>query len=299
MQEQQQFFEQYKQGGMIRPQSRLDNERWVKDLFHPDEDLYVSKMMEALAPAVHALKASSDKALHLAKKHEVDPSTSTVSFARAFGFVSQVLNLGIVPRLFLRADAQGGLIHVAGSNPPATVCGASLLSGYSPQDLTFVIARHLAYYRGEHFVRTLLTTHSELRMVLLAGLRIAGVTPPDPQVDATAQTLAGRLGPAQTEAMRAVAKRFIEAGGSTDLKRWMGAVEITGCRAGFLLCNDLDTAARMIHAIPSRRGDRSASEGEDQGGGALQRLRRVLPPPRGPRHPDQGLIPRRLVCFAP
>ena len=110
---------------MIRPQSRLDNERWMKDLFHPDEDPYVSKMMEALAPAVHAAKATTDKALHLVKKHEVDPASSTVTFARTYGFVAQVLNLNLVPRMFLRPDTPGGIVHVAGSAPPASVCGSS------------------------------------------------------------------------------------------------------------------------------------------------------------------------------
>ena len=248
--EQQQFYQQYKQGGMIRPQSRVDNERWVKDLFHPNEDLFVSKILEACAPAIHALKSSSDKALHLSKKHEVDPASSTVTFARTFGFVSQVLNLGIVPRLFLRPDAPGGLTFVPGSNPPSSVCGATLLSGFTPIDLTFVIARHLSYYRGEHFIRTLLGTHTELRMILLAGMRIGGTGPADPQVDATAQQLVARLGPAQIEALRSVSKRFMEAGAKTDLKAWMQAVELTGCRAGFLLANDLETAARMIQSLP-------------------------------------------------
>ena len=248
--EQQQFYQQYKQGGMIRPQSRVDNERWVKDLFHPDEDLFLSKIYEAVAPAVHGLKASTDKALHLNKKHEVDPASSTVTFARTFGFVAQVLNLAIVPRLFLRPDAQGGLVHVPGSNPPASVCGATLLSGFSPVDLTFVIARHLTYYRGEHFIRTLLATNSELKMVLLAAMRLAGLGPQDPQVDATAGQLQQRLGPTQFEAVRSVARRFTEAGGKSDIKRWMQAVDLTGCRAGFLLANDLETAARMIQALP-------------------------------------------------
>ncbi len=180
----------------------------------------------------------------------MDPATSTVSFARAFGFVSQVMNLRIVPRLFLRPDAQGGLMHVPGSNPPASVCGASLLSGFTPQDLTFVIARHLAYYRTQHFIRTLMSTHSELRLVLLAGLRIAGVAPGDAQIDQMAQQLTAKLQPAQTEALRSIGKRFVEAGGSTDIKRWMQTVELTGCRAGFLLCNDLETSARMIQSLP-------------------------------------------------
>jgi hypothetical protein len=249
--EQKQFYEQYKQPGMIRPQSRIDNERWMKDLFHPDEDLFVSKMFEAIAPAVHGLKASSDKALHLLKKYEVDPASSTVTFARTFGFVSQVMNLNLIPRLFLRTDAPGGLVHVPGSNPPASVCGATLLSGFSPPDLAFVIARHLSYYRGEHFVRTLLSSNTELRTVLLAAMRIAGVLPQsEPAVDQTAQQLAARLNPTQAEALRSLGKRFVDAGARTDVKQWIQAVELTGCRAGFLLAGDLETAARMIQSLP-------------------------------------------------
>jgi golgin subfamily B member 1 len=250
--EQQQFYKQYKQQGMIRPKSRLDNERWLKDLFHPDEDRFVSKIMEILAPSVHGAKNASDKQLHLFKKYEVDPGESTVTFARTFGFVAQVLNLQIVPRLFLRSDAPGGLAHVPGSNPPATVCGSALLSGYSPQDLAFVLGRHLSYYRMEHFIRTLLSSHSELKTVLLAALRITGVSPsPDKNTEATAAALGQRLTAAQVDGLRGVCRRFVEGGARTDIKRWVQTVELTGCRAGFLLCNDLETASRMIQQLPT------------------------------------------------
>jgi tetratricopeptide (TPR) repeat protein len=250
--EQRQFYEQYKQSGPIRPASRVDNERWLRDLFHPEEDLYLSKMFEAMVAGVHAAKASTDKALGLQKKHEVDPQdpNNTVTFVRTFGWVAQVLDLQTVPRLFLRPDVQGGLSPVAGSAPPASVCGQTLLSGFSPQELTFVIGRHLTAYRPEHLIRTLLTGHSELKTILLAGLRVAGLGAADPAVDQTAQVLLGKLPPAQQDALRNVARRFVEAGGRSDVKQWMRAVELTSCRAGFLLCNDLETAARMIQALP-------------------------------------------------
>lgn len=248
--EQEQFYSQYKQAGVIRPSSRVDNATWVKELFHPDEDLYVAKIMEILAPAVHAAKVSTDKALRLNKKYLHDPASSTVTFARTFGFVSQVLNIPIVPRLFLQSEAPGGLMHVPGSSPPAIVTGATLLSGYSPQDLAFVIGRYLAYYRPEHFIRTLMSSHSELRTILLAGLRLAGVGQANPTVDQTAQALQGNMQPAQADALRSVARRFAEAGGAADIKRWMQTVELTAIRTGFLVCGDLDTARRMIQALP-------------------------------------------------
>jgi len=247
--EQQQFYEQYRNRGMIRPTSRLDNERFVKDLFHPDEDLYIGKMFEAVLPAVLAIKAQSDKQLGLVKKEQVDPATSTVTFAKTFGFVGQVLTLP-VPRLFLKPASPGGLIH-APSDPVASVCGSTLLSGFNPQDLTFVVAHHLAFYRGEHYLMRLLPTQPELKLALVSGLRLVGLGSADPAVDQWAQMIQPRLSPTNLESLRIVAKRFVEAGGRGDVKKWMQSVELTACRAGFLVCNDLEIAGRMIQSMPS------------------------------------------------
>ncbi len=248
--EQQNFYEQYAVKGVIRPASRLGHVHWFNHLLHPDEDRFVSKIMEQVAPAVHAAKQVPDKALGLLKKHEVDPQTSTVTFAKTYGFVSQVLNLTLVPRLFLRSDTPGGLAHVPGSNPPALVCGASLLSGFSPQDLAFVVGRVLTYYRLEHFIRTLLPSHSELKLILLAAMRLTGFGAANPQVDATAQQLARFMQTSQVDALRQVVRKFVEGEGRVDIKRWMQAVELTACRAGFLVCNDLSVAAKMVQQLP-------------------------------------------------
>ena len=59
------------------------------------------------------------------------------------------------------------------------------------------------------------------------------------------------MNPAQTDALRAVCRKFIEdQGGRADLKVWMQMVEVTATRAGFLVCNDLEVARRMIQALP-------------------------------------------------
>ncbi len=247
--EQRQFYEQYKpQGSQVR--NRLDNTRWVKELFHEEESLHIGKLFEAIAPAVLTLRAMPDKKHHLLRKHQVDPATSTVMFAQTFNFASQVLALDIVPRLFLRPDAHGGLLHVAGSTPPATVCGKALLSGYTQSQLAFVVARHLSFYRGEHFIRTLVTSHSELKTLLLAALSIGGVDTNEPEVKKTAKKLLSKMQQAQVDAIRQVTRRFLETQQAADIKKWMQSVEITACRAGFLLCNDLQVAAQMVQALP-------------------------------------------------
>ncbi len=228
----------------------MERNLWFNELFHPDEDRYVSKMMELMAPAVLAVKQSSDKALGLSKLKPVDPATSTVALARTYGFTLQVLNIPTQPRLYLQQTTPGGLTHIPGSNPPSVLAGGTLLTGYSPVDLMFVCGRFLTYYLSEHFVRTIFPSHTELRMLLLAALRISGMGPADPQVDQWVQLLLPHMQAAQQDALRAVCRKFIDAGGSTDIKQWMQTTELTAIRAGFLVCNDLDTARRMINALP-------------------------------------------------
>ena len=172
-----------------------------------------------------------------------------LAFARTFGFVTQVLSLPLVPRLFVCPDRQGGLAF-ATTLPPASVSGSALLSGQNPLDVMFIVAKHLSYYRGEHFIRTMFQTKDELKLVLVAAMHVAGVEISDPNVIEWARQIRGQMQPADVELLNNITKRFVNAGARTDIKRWMQAVELTACRAGFLMCNDLEIAARMVQAEP-------------------------------------------------
>ena len=54
--EEQRFFEDYRPAGMIQVKSRLDNEQWVKNLFHKDENLFIGKIFEMITPAAIVAK---------------------------------------------------------------------------------------------------------------------------------------------------------------------------------------------------------------------------------------------------
>jgi tetratricopeptide (TPR) repeat protein len=248
--EHKQFYEQYKPEGPIRPKARLTNERWVKDLFHPEEDYVVGKLFEAVTPALLRMKAQPDKTWQLRKKDLIpDLMNTTVAFARTFGFATQVLSLPLTPRLFVCTDRQGGLAY-ATTLPMASVCGSALLSGVNPLEVIFIVGKHLSYYRGEHYVRAMFQTKDELKLVLAAAMQIAGADISDPHVDQLAKQIRAAMQPADIELLNSIGKRFVEAGARTDVKKWMRMVELTGCRAGFLLCNNIEIAARMIQAEP-------------------------------------------------
>jgi len=265
--EERKFFEDYRPQGMPQVKSRLDNEAWFKSLFHEEENLFIGKIFEMIAGAALRAKIESLKAKKelpvLDPRFRQDPATSTVTFARTFGWAAQVLGLP-APLLYVRSDVPGAL-SFAPNEQPASVAGQTVLTGFTPQELTFIIGKHLAMYRGEHYIKTLFPTVTELTVLLFAGMKMVAPDTPCPpdiekQVMATAQTLRGFMQPVQLEGLRMVVKKFIAEGAKANIKRWVQCVEVTSARTGFLLAGDLDIAKKIIAAEQPLPGDLSPAE---------------------------------------
>ena len=174
------------------------------------------------------------------------------------------MNLQNPPLMYLRPQQPGGLAYVP-SDPWASVAGSGLLQGLSPQELQFVAAKHMAFYRAEHYIRTLFPTQAELTIMLFAGVMLAAPSTPMPQdmaaqIRATAQELAKHMEPVAVEGLRVVVKRFIDDGAKANIKRWNQAVELTACRAGLIVCGDLEISRKLIGAEPQTPGDLSGAD---------------------------------------
>jgi tetratricopeptide (TPR) repeat protein len=260
--EEQRFFEDYRPRGMIQVKSRLDNEQWVKNLFHKDENLFIGKIFDMITPAAIVAKTNQLRAARqlpvLDKRFKQDPATSTVTFAKTFGWAAQVLGVPS-PELYVRNDVAGALVAVPAA-PPASVAGQTVLTGFTPQELTFIVGKHLAYYRGEHYIRNLFPTLNELKVMFFAAIKIVMpefAVPPEmaQAVNQTASELVKYMQPIQRDSLRIVVQKFIEDGAKADLKRWLQAVELSSARAGLLLCADLEIAKKIIAAEPQLPGD--------------------------------------------
>jgi tetratricopeptide (TPR) repeat protein len=260
--EEQRFFEDYRPRGMIQVKSRLDNEQWVKNLFHKDDNIFIGKIFEFVTPAAILAKttalAQAKQLPPLPKQFKQDPATSTVTFAKTFGWAAQVLGIQL-PELYLRNDVPGALVTVP-SRPVASVAGNTVLTGFSPQELTFIVGKHLAYYRPEHYIKTLFPTLDELKVILFSAIKIVMPDFAVPEnmaqaVNTTASTFVKYMQPVERDSLRLVVNRFVEDGARADLKRWMQATEITAARAGLLLCADLDIAKKIVGAEQQLPGD--------------------------------------------
>ena len=153
----------------------------------------------------------------------------------------------------------GALVTVP-SRPVASVAGNTVLTGFTPQELTFIVGKHLAYYRSEHYIKTLFPTLDELKVILFSAIKMVmpDFAVPDNMaqaVNTTATTFMKYMQPVERDSLRLVVNRFVEDGARADLKRWMQATEITAARAGLLLCADLDIAKKIISAEQQLPGD--------------------------------------------
>ena len=101
--------------------------------------------------------------------------------------------------------------------------------------------------------------------------------------------------PQMLEQLGAVVQRFIAAKGEADLHKWSNAVDLTATRAGFLVCNDLDVAARLVQTEPVV-GRRRRAQGEDPRPGPVVDLRRVLHAARAPGIDHRPGLPSADAC---
>ena len=120
-------------------------------------------------------------------------------------------------------------------------------------------------YRGEHYIKMLFPTVTELTVLLFAAIKIVAPQAPAPkeyaaQVDAAARSLASNLQAMQREQLKVVVNRFLKDGARANIKRWAQAVETTSARAGLLLAGDLEVAKKMVAMQPQIPGDLSPQE---------------------------------------
>jgi tetratricopeptide (TPR) repeat protein len=261
------FYERYRVKGMPQVKGRLTNEVWSKHLIHNEENVYISKMFEMITPAALQAKIAMLKAKRqlpdLDKRLLQDPKNSTVTFAKTFFWAASILGVH-APELYVRSDIPGSVVAVP-MLPPASLAGQTVLTGFQPQELTFICGKHLASYRGEHYIRTLFPTQAELTIMLFAGVMLSAPNTPMPpdmaqQIRMTAQELGRFIQPVQLEGLRTVVKRFIDEGAKANIKRWNFAVEMTAARAGFALCGDLEICKKVLSSEQTRPGEPTAAE---------------------------------------
>jgi tetratricopeptide (TPR) repeat protein len=255
--------EQYRAEGtqVVRPSSVFDESTWREWICAKGSDETVTAILRAIARPAAMLRVSAlraQKKLTSLRPEARQAPTSTVSIVRTFVWASRILDVPL-PDLFVCEDVPGGLAAVQ-LDARTTAIGPEVVSGLPLQELAFVVARHLAYYRPEHYALVFYPTLPELTQLFLSAIEIG--LPKMPLSSRTGadgkrfvHDLAKLLKDEEREELRRAASRFEEGGGRVDLAAWIRGVELTATRVGFVLSGDLAVAMRVL-----RRESRSIAD---------------------------------------
>jgi hypothetical protein len=253
-----QFYEQYKPRGLVKAKNVMSPETWGK-LIHPDENRYISAIFGASWQGVAAMKAFPHKDFGIKRKVRRQLQGDPLMFSKLFYYVAQVLNVPL-PEVFLVEDNKAGDIQLANAIEKSELCPSfvvrpHLLQGKSEREIAFLSARRLTFMRPEYYLKMLLPTNTELKVALLSALVMVQSQfsiPPD-MVQLVQQYLPEmrkRTPPHMIEQLGAVVNRFMQAQPEINLAKWGHSVDATSHRAGFVVCGDLEVAARMVSAEP-------------------------------------------------
>lgn len=256
--EEMQFYEQYKPRGFVKAKQPVNGETW-HNIHHPDENRYISAILGAIWEGPAMRHAHPHKAFGLRRKDRRDVANDQLVFSRIFYYAAQVLGVMPPPDVYLQEN-QPGEIQLANTLEktqliPSFVVGRNLLQGRPEKEVAFVAARKLCQVRPQHYLRMALTTNTELKVAFLSA--IALVTPNFPIPGDLVPTVQGyvaeirpRIPHQVLEQLGMLVAKFMQNAPEVDLARWGHAVDATSYRAGFILCGDLEVAARMVSAEP-------------------------------------------------
>ena len=262
-----QFYEQYKPRGFMKAKNRMTGDIWRR-IYHPDENRYVGAILAAIWQGVASRMGGPHKKFGLRRKDRRKIETDQLLFSKIFYYVAQVMDVPL-PEIYLQEDQPGEILLAncleKGRLYPSFVVRRDYLQGRSEKEIAFVSAQKLSYMRPDHYLKLALQTKTELKTALLSAIVLVKrdfPVPPEMQmhVQQYLPEMRSRISPQAMEQLNGVVNRFLKAAPRVDMATWGHAVEATGHRLGFILCGDLDTAARFVSSEPTVIGGPQAKD---------------------------------------
>jgi tetratricopeptide (TPR) repeat protein len=246
------FFKRMRSDTAATAQAALTDDDWLNLVTHADVDPLLTAVFALIEPAVAAKRGQSLADLGYDESHLVEVEEHPAPVCQSLYYAGGVLGIPL-PLVVEDPNDRGGLGFVLGREPVISLGRTALLPDVPLRPAAFIAGRHLSYVRPGSYVRHLLATGTALKSWLFAAIRLtAPQFPVAPELaGAVAEAMgaldAGIQGPARDQLTRVVAK-LIQSGTSLDLKRWVGGLDLTADRVGFLLAHDLEAAVAVIRA---------------------------------------------------
>jgi hypothetical protein len=269
------LYERFRSAPFPPAPRRLTDELWQKAIVHPGEDRRVGEIFAVVGGALAAETAQPAAAFGLAPEARVDLGHDRRLISQIVAYASGVLALDPAPMLWLD-DAGDGLriANTVGLGAdrsrlvPSLLAGTARLGKVSERALAFEVGKRLAYLRKDRFVALAVATLPRLETAFAAARLAAGELSGEASDDTRklAAVLRAEVAGPVLEQIGGRSAGLGDPTGDGRVAGWRAATDLTGNRAGFIVANDLEAAARAI-----------ATEGATLSGlGVKDRLRDLL-----------------------
>ncbi len=262
--EEQLLYQRFRTEKFVPAPRRLTEELWQKSIIHPKEDRFVSAIFASTLGALAAGSAQPVTAFGLSPDGRADLDHDPRAVSRIVKYVSGVLAIDPAPMVWLQEGGDGlrvantvGLGAERQRLVPSLLVGAPQLGKTDERELAFEVGKRMAYLRPERFITLAVGTLPKLESAFAASVLASGakLTAHDgkPFADSASDdtkklasslktTVPGQLLDQVGELSVKINNRV----GNGLISGWRTAGDLTANRVGFIVANDLETAARTI-----------------------------------------------------
>jgi tetratricopeptide (TPR) repeat protein len=252
-------------GGSTTARGRISREMWRKRIYHPFQNKRITDILSLIWPVVAGREGHTHQHHGVTAADKVDVSLqSPEAFARYVAHACQVLE-SPQPQLLKRETSNTEFVvdalSVGEGNSrkvvTALMAGKVALSETNEVVLRFRAGRAMARARPEHILGRVLPSANAIRNAVYGAVAVSvpgAKLPTDVESDAAkyAELFRTYLQPAMIDQLGVICGKLV-AKGDIDTKRWLQGAAFTVTRAGFILSDSLETAARIV----TQEGDAS------------------------------------------
>lgn len=251
---QKKLYDGYRPQSLTLAKRRLTDELWSKAIPHSRENRHLSAIFSSVVGALAATTARPASAYNLSPDSRADLESDGRLVSKVFKYGTDVLGVELKPQLYINQSGDEG-IRVAntaehGRLAPTVMVGPGHSNKKDQKELAFEVGKRLAYFRPERYVNYAMQGGLPRLQQAYAAVLAATSAPGGEKADSSARELAQRLRKSVPtpvlEQVGAVARKLKADPNNGVLAGWRTATDLTANRVGFILCNDLETAAKMV-----------------------------------------------------
>jgi len=254
------FYAEYRQSKPRRLERKLSDDLWEAFLYHGSQARTLSRTFAVLSPLVIPMTARDAASAGLGAREKLDLAGDSRPFARVARTMAQLSDRSPADAYIQANLEQPVAVSVVGNrDDPRTVLRFSprVVKTTGETELHYWLAKGYFGLRKEHLVAAAVASPEVLRAVVLAalkvadpGLRLAGDVAP---LEKMATLFRRQLAPAALDFLVSEAKGLRESSELETLTAWLTGVDHSLTRAALVVCDDLETAAKLLTTEPDPR----------------------------------------------